>query len=211
MGQYLITGAFSGLGYALSQELLNRDCQVIGLGRNIQSRSREITAQFTDLIELDLAQPQPDEITEKIRVAVGNHPNLHLVINAAQIEPLGTLGSLDNTAIAEAVNVNLTSALLLMNTFLRFTTPTSRIFVIGTGATRQLIAGWDIYSISKLGLMRAYEFIDSQSPGRAVWIDPGVIDTNMQRQLGKSPWGVSGNDLAPASKVAKGILDTYLC
>jgi NAD(P)-dependent dehydrogenase (short-subunit alcohol dehydrogenase family) len=207
MGQFLITGAFSGLGFALSQELLNRDCHVIGLGRDIQSRSEEITCQFTDLIEIDLGQPQPEEITEKIRGAIVRYPNLNLVMNAAQIEPLGTLGSLDNTAIIEAMNVNVTSALLLMNTFLKFSLPSSSIFVIGTGAARHLIPGWDVYSIGKMGLLRSYEFIELQSPGRAMWIDPGVIDTPMQRTLQNSQWHIENVTLSPPHVVAKKIID----
>jgi NAD(P)-dependent dehydrogenase (short-subunit alcohol dehydrogenase family) len=131
-------------------------------------------------------------------------------LNAALIDPLGPLGSLNGQAIMEAINVNLASSLLLINSFLRWSPTSSKIFVIGTGAVNQVIQGWDIYSISKGGLRNACDFVNLQNPGKALWIDPGAIDTNMQAALRDSNWAISGVKFDSAEDVAKTVLTQIL-
>jgi len=210
MGQFLVTGAFSGLGLALSRELHAREFEVIGLGRKIGSREPEILAGFQAVIELDLSHPEPEQLDHQIHTLVNDYPGLNLVLNAAQIDPLGPLGILKSSAIIDAVNVNLTSALLLINSFIRWSPTSSKIFVVGTGAVNTVIEGWDIYSISKLGLKKACDFVNQQHPGRAIWIDPGVIDTTMQSQLRESGWALSNVKLRTPREAARVIADQVI-
>jgi len=202
MGHFLITGAFSGLGLALSEELVAQGMTVSGIGRSISSRDRTTLDIFSSVHDLDFSAPSAFGVQEVISELTATHPSSRLIINAAQIEPLGPLGSLYNSDIEKSLNVNLTSALLILNSFLDCTHSANPIYVIGSGAANHTIKGWDIYSIGKSALLRAIDFINQTTPGVALWLEPGVIDTNMQKRLRSSDWGIPSSNLPSAARVA---------
>jgi benzil reductase ((S)-benzoin forming) len=203
MGHFLITGAFSGLGLALSEELVAQGMSVSGIGRSISNRDGSTMDIFNSVHEMDLSAPSATGVQKVISELIATHPDTRLIINAAQIEPLGPLGSLKNSDIGESLNVNLTSALLIMNSFLDCTHSANPIYVIGSGAANHTIDGWDIYSIGKSALLRAIDFINATTPGTAKWLEPGVIDTNMQERLKSSNWGISSSELPSAAQVSR--------
>ena len=203
MGHFLITGAFSGLGLALSEELVAQGMSVSGIGRSISNRAGSTMDIFNSVHEMDLSAPSATGVQKVISELIATHPDTRLIINAAQIEPLGPLGSLKNSDIGESLNVNLTSALLIMNSFLDCTHSANPIYVIGSGAANHTIDGWDIYSIGKSALLRAIDFINATTPGTAKWLEPGVIDTNMQERLKSSNWGISSSELPSAAQVSR--------
>ncbi len=207
MGHFLITGAFSGLGLALSEELVARGISVSGIGRSISNRDRRTLNIFSSVHEMDLSAPSATGIQEVISKLTTTHPDTQLIINAAQIEPLGPLGSLKNSDIVESLNVNITSALIIMNSFLNCTHSANSIYVIGSGAANHTIEGWDIYSIGKSALLRSMEFINATTPGTVRWLEPGVIDTNMQERLQSSNWGISSIKLPSAAQVSRELVN----
>ena len=202
MGHFLITGAFSGLGLALSEELVAQGMSVSGIGRSISNRDGSTLDIFNSVHEMDLSAPSATGVQKVISELIATHPDTRLIINAAQIEPLGPLGSLKNSDIEESLNVNITSALFIMNSFLDCTQSRNNIYVVGSGAAVHTIEGWDIYSIGKSALMRTIEFINAISPGIAQWLEPGVIDTHMQERLRSSKWGPQDPPIVPANVVA---------
>ena len=210
MGHFLITGAFSGLGLALSEELVAQGMSVSGIGRSISNRDGSTLDIFNSVHEMDLSTPSAPGIQKAISELIATHPDTRLIINAAQIEPLGPLGSLKNSDIGESLNVNITSALFTMNSFLDCTHSANPIYVIGSGAAKHTIDGWDIYSIGKSALLRAIDFINATTPGTAKWLEPGVIDTNMQERLKSSNWGLQNQPLLPAHDAALKLLKFVL-
>jgi benzil reductase ((S)-benzoin forming) len=210
MGHFLITGAFSGLGLALSEELVAQGMSVSGIGRSINNRDGSTLDIFTSVHEMDLSAPSAAGVQKVISDLIATHPDTRLIINAAQIEPLGPLGSLQNSDIGKSLNVNITSALFVMNSFLDCTHSVNPIYVIGSGAANQTIEGWDIYSIGKSALLRAIDFINATTPRTATWLEPGVIDTNMQERLNSSDWGLLAQPLVPANDVATTLLNIIM-
>jgi benzil reductase ((S)-benzoin forming) len=202
MGHFLVTGAFSGLGLALSEEIVARGMTVSGIGRSISERDPNTLKIFSSVYEMDLSSPSATEVHKVIAELGATYPDFQLIINAAQIEPLGPLGSLKNSDIEESLNVNINSALFIMNSFLDCTHSANPIYVIGSGAAEHTIEGWDIYSIGKSALRRAIDFVNSATPGIAQWLEPGVIDTHMQERLRSSNWGLQTEQLVPANVVA---------
>jgi len=203
MGHFLITGAFSGLGLALSEELVAQGMSVSGIGRTISNRDVSTLDIFSTVHEMDLSAPSATGVQKVISDLIAIQPDTRLILNAAQIEPLGPLGSLQNSDIGESLNVNITSAVFIMNSFLDCTHSANPIYVIGSGAANHTIEGWDIYSIGKSALLRAIDFINAATPGTAAWLEPGVIDTNMQERLKSSDWGLSPNELPSAGQVSR--------
>ena len=203
MGHFLITGAFSGLGLALSEELVAQGMSVSGIGRTISNRDVSTLDIFSTVHEMDLSAPSATGVQKVISDLIAIQPDTRLILNAAQIEPLGPLGSLQNSDIGESLNVNITSAVFIMNSFLDCTHSANPIYVIGSGAANHTIEGWDIYSIGKSALLRAIDFINAATPGTAAWLEPGVIDTNMQKLLNSSDWGISSSELPSAAQVSR--------
>jgi benzil reductase ((S)-benzoin forming) len=210
MGHFLITGAFSGLGLALSEEIVARGMTVSGIGRTISNRDQSTLNIFRSVHEMDLSAPSATGVQKVISEVISIYPDTRLVINAAQIEPLGSLGSLKNSDIEESLNVNITSALFVINSFLDSTHSANPIYVIGSGAASHTIEGWDIYSIGKSALMRAIQFINATSPETAQWLEPGVIDTKMQKRLRASGWGLSPDELPSPAHVSREIVNQML-
>jgi benzil reductase ((S)-benzoin forming) len=203
MGHFLLTGAFSGLGLALGVELGSRGMKVAGMGRSLESRDPAILSTFSTVHEVDFAHPSSTHIESVISELVTIHPSVQLIINAAQIDPLGSLGSLDNSDIEQSIAVNITTPLLIINSFLYFTHSNNRIFIIGSGAAKHTIEGWDLYSIGKSTLLRSMDFINASSPGTVTWLEPGVIDTAMQARLKSSSWGLETGKLPSPAEAAR--------
>ena len=206
MGHFLITGAFSGLGLALSEEIVARGMTVSGIGRSISKRDPSTLKIFSSVHEMDLSAPSATEVHEVIAELCATYRDSQLIINAAQIEPLGPLGSLKNSDIEGSLNVNINSALFILNSFLNCTHSANPIYVIGSGAAEHTIEGWDIYSIGKSALRRAIDFVNAATPGIAQWLEPGVIDTHMQESLRSSDWGLSPSELPSPGQVASEIM-----
>jgi NADP-dependent 3-hydroxy acid dehydrogenase YdfG len=207
MGHFLVTGAFSGLGLALSEEIVARGMTVSGIGRSISKRDPNTLKIFSSVYEMDLSAPSATEVHKVISELCATYPDSQLIINAAQIEPLGPLGSLKNSDIEESLNVNITSALFILNSFLDSTHSANSIYVIGSGAANHTIEGWDIYSIGKSALLRAIQFINATSPRTAQWLEPGVIDTHMQKRLRSSNWGLSPIELPSPAYVSSELVN----
>jgi benzil reductase ((S)-benzoin forming) len=206
MGHFLVTGAFSGLGLALSEEIVARGMTVSGIGRSISERDPNTLKIFSSVYEMDLSSPSATEVHKVTAELCATYPDSQLIINAAQIKPLGPLGSLNNSDIEGSLNVNINSALFIMNSFLNCTHSANPIYVIGSGAANHTIDGWDIYSIGKSALLRAIDFINATTPGTAKWLEPGVIDTHMQKSLRSSNWGLSPSELPSPGQVASELM-----
>jgi len=191
---------------ALSEEIVARGMTVSGIGRSISNRDQRILNIFRSVHEMDLSAPSATGVQKVVSEIIASYPDTRLVINAAQIEPLGPLGSLKNSDIEESLNVNITSALFIMNSFLDSTHSANPIYVIGSGAASHTIEGWDVYSIGKSALMRAIQFINATSPRTAQWLEPGVIDTHMQERLRSSNWAISSDELPSAAQVSRDLI-----
>jgi NAD(P)-dependent dehydrogenase (short-subunit alcohol dehydrogenase family) len=210
MGHFLLTGAFSGLGLALGEELGSRGMKVAGMGRSLGSRDPATLSNFSTVHEMDFATPSPTELDKLISQILATYPEIQLIINAAQIEPLGPMGSLSSIEVAESINVNIASPILIINSFLKFSKHHNKIFVIGSGAANYQITGWDLYSIGKSALLKSIDFISKTRPGVAYWVEPGVIDTAMQAKLRSSNWGIKIDRLATPKEAAVAVANQIL-
>ena len=110
-----------------------------------------------------------------------------LINNAGIVEPIAPLGRQGAAAIARAVTVNISAALILANAFAAASTNIAdrRIIHISSGAGRNAYSGWSVYCATKAALDHHANGVREDSlPGLKIEsLAPGVIDTDMQSSI----------------------------
>ncbi|PIC58648.1 short-chain dehydrogenase [Sporosarcina sp. P12(2017)] len=189
MDVIIITGASKGIG----QQLLS---QFKEMGATVYGMARTNPDQLHTMYEVDLAD------CEKATAILGGIVSQHLdeassftlINNAGMVDPISLVGALDAQKIEQAIKVNLTAPIHLMNTFidtLKDFKGTKKIMNISSGAGRSAYEGWGIYCTTKAGLDQfsrviALEQKMAKYPTGIVSIAPGIIDTGMQETIRSS-------------------------
>jgi benzil reductase ((S)-benzoin forming) len=111
-----------------------------------------------------------------------------VVNNAATLEPIGPASRKDSDALLASLNINFTSAIVVLAEVVRRfqADPCRKVLAnVSSGAAQKGYAGWSLYCAAKAGLENyvravALEQQREAHPFIAINIDPGVIDTDMQ-------------------------------
>ena len=197
MKLYIITGASRGMGEAIARQLLAPSHLVIGISRQ-RSAGLEAEAQARgaslEQWELDLAQPLAAALALQrwLRAQpAGRFGSATLINNAGVVAQPGPVDEASLEELSNAIRVGLEATLLLSSAFLRETRALGgarRILNISSGLGRRAMAGSAAYCAAKAGmdnLSRAMALDEAEKDGGAaiVSLAPGIIDTDMQRQL----------------------------
>jgi NAD(P)-dependent dehydrogenase (short-subunit alcohol dehydrogenase family) len=184
----IVSGHSRGLGAAIAAELLERGIAVMGLARQ---RNDALQARFPDLLaqhEINLADSAA--LAQWLGGSAladffGMDDCVLLINNAGTVHPVGALGQLAATEIADAVSLNVSSPLMLASAVAAHDCRERRILHLSSGAARDAYPGWAIYCASKAALdHHARAAAQDGSAGlRICSIAPGVIDTDMQAEL----------------------------
>lgn len=189
MTHFLITGHSRGLGAALAHQLLAEGHAVWGISRTPLTEPRPSTGHLHELC-VDLSDANAlEQLLKSHALTDFFAPNQQAVLinNAGLLAPIGLAGTLESEAIVRAVTVNTAAALALANTFIAVTSHVRdrRLVHISSGAARSPYAGWSVYCATKASLDHHVRClaIEGHAGLRAESIAPGVIDTDMQRQV----------------------------
>jgi benzil reductase ((S)-benzoin forming) len=189
MNAYIVTGTTRGLGRALVEVI----CEIGQLALTLSSAADQIAGGQinvrTDLTDLDSLPAKLDILLHQTEGRVLEA--LVLINNAGRLDPIMPLAHAQKRPIAEAFKINLTAPAIIMAHFIRSTaalTLPRRIINISSGAATSPYAGWGCYCSSKAGLAMltrcvAQEQAMSKNPVKVCAVAPGVIDTDMQRQV----------------------------
>jgi benzil reductase ((S)-benzoin forming) len=225
MRSVIVTGASRGLGAALFHALQSDGARVLGLARTFPAEHQVLAARHPASVRLrstDLAEAVslPTE-AELASFVGGTSPEDEVVLlhNAATVEPIGLVGELAPEDVFAAVQVNLVAPILLTNTFLAAfagdLAPRLRIVYVASSAAHRSYPGWATYCATKAGA-EAFMRCVSEAASRACTVeivDPGAIETQMQRTLRERGAGLPGHarlverhrvgDIADPATVAK--------
>ncbi|MBI3149982.1 MAG: SDR family NAD(P)-dependent oxidoreductase [Betaproteobacteria bacterium] len=185
----LLTGGSRGLGLALTQAYGGAGWQVVEWSRSGQGPNHR---------HLNLCEPEgspPGFDNEMAACAAQEWTEVVAINNAAQIDPVGPVAGIDDAALVAALNLNFTSGVRFMASFIRHFSPTGgrRVLAnISSGAATRPIPGWALYCAAKAGTEHfirtaASEEADRPNPVQCVNINPGVMDTGMQATLRGTP------------------------
>jgi benzil reductase ((S)-benzoin forming) len=201
----ILTGASRGLGAALFDALHNDGARLFAMARTFtpgQSRAAEddpkaVVLRGTDL--RDVGQyPSADEFCDFVE-ACGDDDEVVLLHNAATIEPIGLVGTLSSVDLAAAVQVNLVAPMALTNTFLAAMPARLghvRIVYITSAAAHKRYPGWAAYCATKAGAETFMRTVGKAAirPCTVDIVDPGAMETSMQRAIRDRGLGLPGHD-----------------
>jgi UDP-2,4-diacetamido-2,4,6-trideoxy-beta-L-altropyranose hydrolase len=190
---YLITGTNRGLGEALINNILKKDRSfVVAIARSVTDEQRQYI-KSNKLIHI--SQDLTEELQiEQIKNAFNNFPsesNIVFINNASVIGPIATLDEMDAESIRNSVAVNITSPLMIFHFLVNHFFNRNIDFVnITSGAANLSIPHWSLYASSKAYLNRFFASMavdySAMLNFRFKSIDPGLIDTAMQKEIRSS-------------------------
>jgi len=188
MNKFYITGCSKGLGKALVDVLIRSEHNSItGI-----SRSNELEHPRFKHFSIDLSQPDDLLIlTERIFEKPGNFERMVLINNAGYLGSIKYMGKNNDDEFINIFNINLIAPSILTNAFMRKYTNSKCekiILNISSGASKTPYDGWAGYCSSKAGLdmlsrVASMESERMKNGFKIFALAPGVIDTDMQRQV----------------------------
>ncbi|MBL8444734.1 MAG: SDR family oxidoreductase [Zoogloeaceae bacterium] len=186
----IVTGHSRGLGAAIANRLLMQGIPVLAIAR---SPCPDLAARFPDLlVEVALDLTQPERLSrwldgETLREFLADCERALLINNAGMLQPVGRLEMQDPRRVADAINLNVTAALMLASAFAESSACAAdrRILHVSSGAARSPYPGWSVYCASKAALDHHARAVSlDATPGlRICSLAPGVIDTAMQADI----------------------------
>ncbi|EAR08718.1 SDR family NAD(P)-dependent oxidoreductase [Reinekea blandensis] len=184
----LLVGGSRGLGKAVADSYRAAGYDLVEFSRSGEAEehvdvdlSRRETA--IDAIDAQFAMLAEDDWDE-----------VHLVLNAAVIGPIGPLGGSEPKDWWAHMDINLVMPISITGRFqAHFGDHTARRVVgfVSSGVANHALDGWSLYGATKAGVeqfMRsmALEQQRTDRPILVVNLDPGVMDTDMQGDIRKS-------------------------
>lgn len=181
----IISGGSRGLGDALCRIYLDRGYRLVEFSRS---------APHKYSVKIDMAAPVSalQVVAETLNKLAQSHWEEVLVINnAATVDPIGSPSQKDAHAVLDNMHTNICSAVLFMSEAMRcfqsLAAPKSLVN-ISSGAALGGFPGWALYCTAKAGLENFINTIAMEQnaephPFRAINVDPGLIDTDMQAAI----------------------------
>ncbi len=192
---FIITGASKGIGraFAIAVDkhfsksentyiLIARDKErLVDLKKQLNGNVKIVVA---DLANVEESVLNFEETAGKMN---GEFDKCVLFNNAGIIKPIGFLGKLNNSELAENIKVNLIAPLLFTNSFLKiFGSRECEKIIINnsSGAGRMPIVCWSAYCASKAGMdMFSKVLSEENSEVKVFSVAPGIIETDMQKDI----------------------------
>lgn len=186
-----VTGGSSGIGHALIRHCPWPGARILNLARRAAAGALHC--------ELDLSGPAGWRGAAELfaRELAGNPcARVAWFHSAGTLLPIGFAGEVDPAAYARAVLLNGASLPILGDAFLRAlrgcaTPPRSWIVNLGSGAAFNVYEGWSSYCAGKAGADHWVRVAAAEQARRGTRctiasIAPGVVETEMQRQIRSS-------------------------
>lgn len=189
MRLFIITGGSRGLGLGLVQQSLLAGDQVISVARSAQDKAASLITIKHDIAEASKLFVKLDKALASLKLA--KYSSIHLINNAAVLEPLGAFSSLDPLLIRQHLEINLTTPILLSQYFVKkFKTYKGWLTVtnISSGAAHFPIERWSMYCSAKAGLKMFTDCLNLENSDKKIKFinfSPGLMDTAMQTTIRK--------------------------
>ena len=175
----VITGGCSGLGGAIVDFLCREEVVLTVIGRT-EPRSLRASDHF---VKLDLSR----DISSWRYGSADCVSKLIFISNAGTIDPIGSTSEISISDLRINYNINCFSPFLIAAELSRESKRREiklHIANISSGAANRALPRWAAYCSSKAATKMALDCLSSENDHVTVdHIDPGVLDTNIQRSI----------------------------
>lgn len=182
---FIITGANRGLGKAFVDVLIkNENHFIISISRSQSEDQKNYASTNFYFLKADLSESTLGKKINILKELITNQ-DIYFINNASIIEPICKIENLDEAAIDKTISVNIKSTMLITKYLLHHYNNHILTFVnISSGAASRAISNWSLYCASKAFIKMFFSVAESEyNQHRFFNINPGVMDTNMQRSI----------------------------
>ena len=199
----LVTGASSGIGRAIAQNLLQLGHAVIGVSRDCQKFTRQME-NFSP-VQLDLSQLS--ELPKKIFQLQQMFPNIDAVVFSAGLGQFGSVEEFSYSQIEALMTLNFTSQVFLTKALLPALKrkASSDLIYIGSEAALKGSRKGAVYCASKFavrGFTQALREECGKSNVRVCLVNPGMVRTAFFEHLAFEPGDHDSNAILPEDVAA---------
>lgn len=176
-----ISGASTGLGVCLYRELAKTDVVITVIGRTPPNEMRS-QDQF---VRMDFSKDF--EFKSSLEESASR---VVFLSNAGSIEPIELASNVTIEQLKENHNINFYAPYAISGELAKRTKELAIPFAvvnISSGAAVHAIAGWSAYCSSKSAVKISLECMEKENDHMTVvHVDPGVLDTDMQKKIRSS-------------------------
>lgn len=192
---FIITGANRGLGKAFVDVLIkNENHFVISISRSQSEEQKTFAPAYFYFFKTDLSENTIGKKLYLLNDLITNE-EIYFINNASIIEPITKIEHLNEDAIDRAISVNIKSTIMITNYLLSHFNDHKLSFVnISSGAANRAISNWSLYCASKAFIKMFFNVAESEYEQHHFFnIDPGVMDTNMQKGIRETDFPDASN------------------
>ena len=203
---YLISGASSGIGYALTNRLLKEGHRVVGLTRS----SKKLSVNLPDVYTTEIDLSKLDELENRLTHLADQYPDVDGIICSAGQGHFGSLEEFSFEQIRTLIDLNVTSQIYLVRAFLPALKRqgSGDIVLIGSEAANKPGPRGAVYAATKAalgGLATALRAETSKSGVRVAVVHPGMVRTSFYNNTFFSP-GLSKDECLLPEDVADAVI-----
>lgn len=179
----VVTGASSGIGFALSRALAEDGYAVFACARR-KKRLDELVSVSPTVTALPCDVSDPESVDSLAAVVTKTAPTIYAVVNCAgSYGEIGTVAKLDAERWLDTIRVNVYGTLLVSRAFLpNLAEADARIVNFAGGGAFNPLPGYSAYAVSKAAVVRLTETMAQELAPRNVWVNavaPGFVDTEI--------------------------------
>ncbi|KAK8179202.1 hypothetical protein BC567DRAFT_208249 [Phyllosticta citribraziliensis] len=187
----IVTGASRGIGLAIAQFLLQKQCRLVVVARSKEPLER-LRAEHPDRVLTlsgDLADFSIGARAAEIATSTWGRID-GLVVNHGVLEPVKKISDTDADEWRTAFDINVFSAVSLSPrpqvkaALPALRTSNGRIVLVSSGAAVTSYPAWGAYGATKAAINHMAQTLANEEPDvTTVSIRPGVVDTDMQTNI----------------------------
>lgn len=185
----IITGANRGLGKAMVDYIIEQDNSlVVSLSRSINKDHINLEKEKFIFLNIDLSHKYSVSLFNVLNKLITPNTKIYFINNASIILPIGKIGDFEQEDIATSLQVNIEFPVNFINSISKFYFKNEISFVnITSGAAKNPVPYWSLYGSSKAYMNMFFKTLGEELKEnkniKFFSFDPGVLDTDMQRQI----------------------------